>query len=113
MAASLRRAVLTGIGVLNPVGQGVAPYWESLLAGRSGVRPVQAFDPSGMPVRIAAEIASFDGKRCVLVGPSAVKRTWNAGRIFSGMPGRLDLLGPLPAAEVEALLARMEAARPE
>ncbi len=62
MAASSRRAVLTGIGVLNAIGLDHSSVWTSLSQGRGGIRPIQTFDASGLPVRIAGEIPSFDGK---------------------------------------------------
>ncbi len=62
MAASSRRAVVTGIGVLSSVGMGPASFWEALREGRGGIRPIRAFDASGLPVRIAGEIATFDAK---------------------------------------------------
>src|SRR5436190_16365889 len=63
MAASSRRAVLTGIGVLNPLGLTPAAYWEGLTSGRSGIRAIQSFDTSGLPVRLAGEIPTFDAKQ--------------------------------------------------
>jgi 3-oxoacyl-[acyl-carrier-protein] synthase II len=65
MAASSRRVVITGIGVLSPIGLDVASFWVSLREGRSGVRPIRSFDPSGLPVRIAGEIPDFDAKNFV------------------------------------------------
>src|SRR5262245_14786120 len=65
MAASSRRAVLTGIGVLSSIGQSTASFWESLCNGRSGIRPIAAFDVSKLPVRIAGEIPDFDAKKFV------------------------------------------------
>src|SRR5260370_1605429 len=65
MPASSRRVVLTGIGVINPLGLNAAAYWESLARGRSGIRPLQAFDPAGMPSRIAGEIPDFDAKNFI------------------------------------------------
>jgi len=62
MAATSRRAVLTGIGVLNPIGQDNASFWESLRVGRNGIRPIQAFDASSLPVRIAGEVQPFDAR---------------------------------------------------
>ena len=56
-----RRVVVTGTGVVSPVGTGVAAMWEALAAGRSGVAPVTLFDASSLPVRIAAEVDGFDG----------------------------------------------------
>jgi 3-oxoacyl-[acyl-carrier-protein] synthase II len=62
MAASPRRAVLTGIGLVTPVGTDPAAFWQSLREGRSGVRPITTFDASPLPVRIAGEIPQFDAK---------------------------------------------------
>jgi 3-oxoacyl-[acyl-carrier-protein] synthase II len=62
MAALLgRRVVVTGMGAVTPVGIGVEATWAALLAGRSGAGPITAFDASGLPVRIAAEVDGFDG----------------------------------------------------
>ncbi|MFD0885059.1 beta-ketoacyl synthase N-terminal-like domain-containing protein, partial [Streptosporangium algeriense] len=52
--------VITGIGAVTPVGIGREETWRNLLAGRSGVGPVTAFDASGLPTRIAAEVKGFD-----------------------------------------------------
>jgi len=62
MAASSRRAVITGIGVLSPIGRDTATFWRSLVEGRSGIRTIQAFDTSALPIRIAGEIPEFDAK---------------------------------------------------
>ena len=55
-----RRVVLTGIGPVTPVGTGVDPFWEALLAGRSGIGSVTRFDTEGFPVKIAGEVTDFD-----------------------------------------------------
>src|SRR5437667_4132102 len=55
-----RRVVVTGIGPVSPIGVGRDAVWESLLAGRGGVRRIQRFDPSDLPVQIAGEVADFD-----------------------------------------------------
>ena len=65
MAASSRRAVITGVGVLSPIGLDAAAFWQSLHEGRSGIRPITAFDPSTLPVRFAGEIPDFDAKNYV------------------------------------------------
>jgi len=54
--------VITGIGVVAPIGIGKCPFWESLWAGQSGIRPISLFDASGLPVRIAGEIPQFNPK---------------------------------------------------
>jgi 3-oxoacyl-[acyl-carrier-protein] synthase II len=65
MAASTRRAVLTGIGILSPIGQDAASFWHSLQSGKSGIHTITTFDPSALPVRIAGEIPDFDAKKFV------------------------------------------------
>jgi 3-oxoacyl-[acyl-carrier-protein] synthase II len=65
MAASSRRAVLTGIGVVSAIGLDAGSYWESLLAGRSGVKRISLFDVSRLPVQIAGEIPNFDARQFV------------------------------------------------
>jgi 3-oxoacyl-[acyl-carrier-protein] synthase II len=55
-----RRVVVTGIGAVTPVGTGTEAFWASLLAGASGVGPIQSFDASRLSVRIAAEVRDFD-----------------------------------------------------
>lgn len=55
-----RRVVITGMGCVTPLGIGREAFWDALVAGRSGVRRIEAFDPSSFPVQIAAEVPSFD-----------------------------------------------------
>ena len=59
--AELRRAVVTGIGLVTPLGTGVAETWSNLLAGKSGVRQIEKFDASGFPCQIGAEVKRGDG----------------------------------------------------
>lgn len=58
---SRRRVVVTGIGLVSPLGLDVESSWSGVLAGRSGVGPITQFDASDYPVRIAAEVRGFDG----------------------------------------------------
>jgi 3-oxoacyl-[acyl-carrier-protein] synthase II len=55
-----RRVVVTGMGAVTPLGNDVATFWAQLLAGASGVRSIEAFDPSRVPSRIAGEVRDFD-----------------------------------------------------
>jgi 3-oxoacyl-[acyl-carrier-protein] synthase II len=55
-----RRVVVTGLGVVTPVGNDVPTYWQSLLAGKSGVARLTAFDPSDLEVQIGAEVKGFE-----------------------------------------------------
>ena len=62
---SVPRVVITGIGTVNPVGHGVEESWESLLAGKSGIARISAFDPVeyGLQTHIAGEVKGFDPER--------------------------------------------------
>lgn len=55
-----RRVVITGLGVITSIGQDVPSYWKSLLEGKSGIKPITAFDASEFTTRIAGEIPEFD-----------------------------------------------------
>ena len=55
-----RRVVVTGIGLVSPVGLGTEPTWTSILAGRPGVGTITLFDPSRHAVRFAGEVKGFD-----------------------------------------------------
>ncbi|MGH2694269.1 MAG: beta-ketoacyl-ACP synthase II [Actinomycetota bacterium] len=59
MGADRQEVVITGIGVVTPIGVGRDAFWRGLLAGRSGAGPISAFDASGLPVRIACEAGDF------------------------------------------------------
>jgi 3-oxoacyl-[acyl-carrier-protein] synthase II len=54
------RVVVTGMGVLAPNGIGLEAFWESLVAGRSGVGPITRFDATAFKSRIAGEVKGFD-----------------------------------------------------
>jgi 3-oxoacyl-[acyl-carrier-protein] synthase II len=55
-----RRAVLTGVGAVTPVGNTAAATWASLVAGRSGIGRITHFDPAGCSAQIAGEVKDFD-----------------------------------------------------
>jgi 3-oxoacyl-[acyl-carrier-protein] synthase II len=65
MTALSRRVVVSGIGIISPIGLDAEAYWRSLEQGRSGVHPIRTFDPAGLPVRFAGEISEFDAKSFV------------------------------------------------
>jgi 3-oxoacyl-[acyl-carrier-protein] synthase II len=54
-----RRVVITGLGAVAPNGLGTEPFWQGCLQGRSGVGPIEAFDVTGFPLRIAGEVRGF------------------------------------------------------
>jgi 3-oxoacyl-[acyl-carrier-protein] synthase II len=55
-----RKVVITGLGVVSPVGNDAGQAWQNILAGRSGIGPITRFDASSFPVRIAGEVKDFD-----------------------------------------------------
>src|SRR5258706_7948936 len=55
-----RRVVVTGLGMITPVGNDVATTWRALLDGESGAAPITRFDASTFPARFAAEVKGFD-----------------------------------------------------
>jgi len=55
-----RRIVITGLGLVSPVGNTVEEGWQNILAGRSGIAHVTKFDTSTFPVQIAGEVRNFD-----------------------------------------------------
>jgi 3-oxoacyl-[acyl-carrier-protein] synthase II len=58
--SDLRRVVVTGMGLVTPLGNDVATSWAGLIAGRSGVRTIEAFDPARLSSRMAGEVRDFD-----------------------------------------------------
>ncbi|MFA6635652.1 MAG: beta-ketoacyl-ACP synthase II [Candidatus Omnitrophota bacterium] len=57
---SNKRVVLTGVGLVTPVGNNIKDYWESLINGRTGVSRLRAFDPTPFNSHVAAEVKDFD-----------------------------------------------------
>ena len=60
MNARSNQVVVTGIGALTPVGNDAETTWSNLLAGKSGISRITAFDPDGLPTQIAGEVRGFD-----------------------------------------------------
>jgi len=56
----MSEVVVTGMGLVTPIGTGTKAFWDALLEGRSGAASISSFDASGLPVRIACEIPEFD-----------------------------------------------------
>lgn len=95
-----RRVVITGMGCVTPFGIGRENFWNALIAGKSGVRKIQAFDVSKSPVQIAAEVPDFDWEaqispkdrkhvpRTVPLALGAAREAFEDARIF---PGDLSL----------------------
>lgn len=69
---SERRVVITGLGIISPLGLDLSSTWEGIIAGKSGIGPVAQFDASDYPSRIAGEVKNFDPEK--YVPAKAVKR---------------------------------------
>jgi nodulation protein E len=55
-----RRVVITGLGAVSALGNGVAPFWEAMAGGRGGIGPIQGFEETSLRMSVAAQAASFD-----------------------------------------------------
>ncbi|MBX7139075.1 MAG: beta-ketoacyl-ACP synthase II [Oligoflexia bacterium] len=69
---SNRRVVVTGLGVVSPLGNNVASNWEAALAGKSGIAPIQRFDSTAFAAKIAGEIKNFDAS--AYLEPKEIKK---------------------------------------
>lgn len=67
-----RRVVVTGLGVVSPIGNSLEDFWKSLLEGKSGVKRLQCFDPTYFTSKIAAEVKNFDPSP--YLSPKEIKR---------------------------------------
>jgi 3-oxoacyl-[acyl-carrier-protein] synthase II len=56
----MRRVVITGLGLVTPIGAGRELFWKNLTAGVNGIGPVESFDTSAFPVHLGAEVKDFD-----------------------------------------------------
>lgn len=59
----MRRVVVTGMGIISPVGNSVDTFWQSLLAGRNGIGPITRFDTERHKAKLAAEVKDFDARQ--------------------------------------------------
>jgi 3-oxoacyl-[acyl-carrier-protein] synthase II len=101
----VRRVAVTGLGAITPIGNDVASAWRAAVAGESGVDFIRAFDPSGFPVRIAAEVKDFDAtavaspkevrklERNVLLALGAAREAVDDAKLDGAYePGRIGIL---------------------
>ncbi len=89
------RIVITGMGVVSPLGSALTTFWEGLLAGRSGIQRITRFDASNLPCQIAGEVTDFDSGD--LLSAKEVRRLPRAAQMALGatqqalQDARLDL----------------------
>lgn len=67
-----RRVVVTGLGIVSPVGSTITGAWENICAGRSGIRPVTSYDVEQFPVKFAGTVQGFDVTR--YLGPKDLRK---------------------------------------
>ena len=68
-----RKVVVTGIGVVSPIGIGAEPFWNSIQAGTSGIKQIQILPGAPVPHRVAGEITDFDKKHCGAAHKKSIK----------------------------------------
>ena len=88
-----RRVVITGMGIITPLGLNLKDFWAALAAGKSGIKHISRFDVSNYPVKVAAEVNGFDpikyvdakvidrNPRCVPFGLAAVKEAISMAKL--------------------------------
>ena len=69
-----QRVVVTGIGVVSPLGQGIDNFWQNITTGQCGIAPITAFDTEGFACTIAGEVKEFDAAEA-FPSPKEVRRT--------------------------------------
>ena len=62
-----RRVVVTGLGIVSPVGNNLKDAWNNIVAGTNGVAPITEYDATGFPVSIAATVKNFDASDVIPV----------------------------------------------
>jgi 3-oxoacyl-[acyl-carrier-protein] synthase II len=97
-ASGAVRVVITGMGIMSPVGLGREESWASLLGGVSGVAPIRGFDPERIEVKLAAEMKGFDPEavvekrearkmdRCSITAIAAAREAWAQSGLAVGDP---------------------------
>jgi 3-oxoacyl-[acyl-carrier-protein] synthase II len=104
MSSLVRRVAITGLGAVTPLGLDAPSTWEAAVAGRSGVDWIRAFDATGFPVRIAAEVKGFDPEtvapakevrrmdRNVVLAVAAAREAWSDAGLEGVDPARVGIL---------------------
>jgi 3-oxoacyl-[acyl-carrier-protein] synthase II len=113
-----RRVVVTGLGLVTPLGLEVEAVWEALVGGRSAVGPIQGFDPGSLHARLGAEVTGFDAgahvenRRNLRLMTRADQLCFAAARLAVGDAG-LDPKGEEPARAAVYVGGAKEICKPE
>src|ERR687887_1041109 len=119
----VRRAVVTGLGAVTPLGLDARTTWDAAVAGRSGVGFIESFDASGYPVRIAAEVKGFEPvevvgpkdarrlERNVVLAVQAAREAWRDAGVDGVDPARAGILVGSAIGGVMGVLAQNDVLR--
>ena len=102
------RVVVTGVGIVSPLGLDTKSTWKRLIAGKSGVGPISAFDAEGYGTTIAAEVKDFDPE--AIVGRKQARRMDRfvqlaAGAALEAMDDASVTVGPDNSDRVSVMIA--------
>jgi 3-oxoacyl-[acyl-carrier-protein] synthase II len=86
----MHRVVITGIGVVSPVGVGLGTFWSNLTAGKSGIETITLFDASAFPVRIGGQVSDFDVNRVIERFPKS--KDIKDRKVFLGLAAACEAL---------------------
>src|SRR5271154_6750908 len=86
-----RRVVITGLGVVTPLGQQLDIFWDNLVSGQCGIDKITAFDASSFDTQIAGEVRNFD-QTPAFPSPKEIRRTdrYSQFGIYAGWQALLD-----------------------
>jgi 3-oxoacyl-[acyl-carrier-protein] synthase II len=116
----MRRVAVTGLGAVTPLGLDAPSTWKAAVEGQSGVDWIRSFDPSGYPVRIAAEVEGFDPvavagpkdarrlERNVVLAVAAAREAWADAGVEDVDPSRAGILVGSAIGGVTGVLAQNE-----
>ena len=87
-----RRVVITGLGVVAPNGIGKDAFWDALVAGKSGIDYISAFDASDYPCRVAGEVTDFVATDFIQTRKARRERRMAISRVIVPQRGRPAIL---------------------
>ena len=61
-----RRVVITGVGVISPVGNNISEFWDNLVAGHCGIEKIKGFEDWELPIHVAGQVKDFKPEECGL-----------------------------------------------
>ena len=93
MARTERRVVITGLGLVTPLGIGVEPFWSALVERRGAIRKIRAFPVAGLPNDVGAEVLDLDKKAMIDLALPRVKKPLRKSLNFMARDIQLSVAG--------------------